>query len=104
MYYKVIKNKRVIDILDNLYYCKYQFKHDILLGCDEMEAQGIYSSDGSTAYHLSTLNAFPVDKFDTVSLEEITEMEYKRLAMYHLQTPEEIAQNVILELMERGAL
>ena len=34
MYYKVTKNEKVVDILKNILYVKYQKKHDILLLCD----------------------------------------------------------------------
>ena len=104
MAYKVIHNKKVIDVLPKLTYVKYQLKHNILLLCDETEAQGILSSDGSTAYHISTLLPFPVDNFLNVSLEEITSQEYERLKAFHLKTPEEGAEAVLLDLMERGIL
>lgn len=104
MAYKVIKNKKVIDLLPKLVFVKYQLKHNILLLCDEKEAQGILSSDGNTAYHISTLLPFPVDTFDSVSVEEIDQREYERLKAFHMQTPEEVAEAVLLDLMERGVL
>ena len=104
MYYKVIKNQKVIDILDSLQYVKYQLKHRVLLFCDVKEAQGVLSSDGQTAYHTSEYLPFPCDEFETVTIEEITESEYKSLSRLHLMTPEDIAQEVIMDLMKRGAL
>lgn len=104
MYYKVIYNNKVIDVLDKIVYCRYQLKHRILLLSDEKNAQGILSSDGETAYHLSSNNPFDVDIFKTVVLEEIDEQEYKRLKMYNLNTPEEMAEYILLDLMERGIL
>ena len=47
MYYKVLKNGRVIDALDHLRFVKYQPKHDIMVNCVEDDAQGIISSDGN---------------------------------------------------------
>ena len=104
MYYKVILNKNVIDVLDCLYYVKYQLKHKTLLYCEKQEAQGILSSNGTTAYHTSELLPFPVDLFPTVSIEPITKSEYDRLARLHLKSPEQIAEEVIQEMMERGML
>ena len=104
MAYKVIRNKQVIDVLPRLTYVKYQLKHNILLLCDEKDAQGILSSDGTTAYHIATLLPFPVDNFLNVSLEEITTQEYEQLKAFHLKTPEEDAEAVLLDLMERGML
>lgn len=102
MYYKVIFNKKVIDVLDKIQYCKYQLKHRVLLLCDESEAQGILSSSGDTAYHIPTTQPFPTDIFPTVSLEEISYNEYKFLSNSHLKTPDEIRQDLIKELIERG--
>lgn len=104
MYYKVIKNRQVIDVLDKLLFVRYQLKHKVLLLCDEEDAEGILSSDGQYAYHLSTLNKFPTDEFDTVTLMEISKTEYERLKALCLKTPEQIAEAVLMELMERGAI
>lgn len=46
MYYKVLKDGRVIDALDRLQFVKYQPKHDIMVNCTEDDAQGIISSNG----------------------------------------------------------
>lgn len=104
MYYKVIQNQKVIDILDCLRFVKYQLKHRTLLLCDEAQAQGVLSSDGTTAYHTSANLPFPCDIFPTVTIEEITKAEYNSLARLHLKTPEEIAQEIIVDLIERGVL
>lgn len=102
MYYKVIQNQKTIDILDSLKYVKYQLKHKTLLLCDKKEACGVLSSNGTTAYHTSEYLSFPCDDFQTVTIEEITKSEYDSLARLHLKTPEEIAQEIIMDLMERG--
>ncbi len=104
MYYKVIHNKKVIDVLDSLQFCKYQLKHKTLLLCDEKDAQGILSSSGDTAYHIPTCLPFPVDIFPTVSLKEITKSEYDSFTRLHLKTAEQITEELIVELMERGVL
>ena len=75
MYYKVIKNNKVIDVLDNLIYLKWQDKHKIMVLCDENEAQAILSSDSNTIWHEETLYKVPVSGYDTVRLEEIDEYD-----------------------------
>ena len=102
MYYKVLYNKKVIDVLDKLQFCRYQLKHKILVLCEEKNAQGILSSDGQSCYHTAGQLPIESDEFKTVALEEIDEQEYKRLKLYNLSTPEEMAEQIILELMERG--
>ena len=90
-YYKVIYKQRVIDVLSELKYVKYQLKHKILLLCPFEEAEGVLSSDLETAYHIYDVpKKFPVDLYPTVTLEEITEAEYNQLKRLHLQSPEQI--------------
>lgn len=104
MYYKVIKNNKVIAVLDKLIYLKWQDKHKIMVLCGENEAQAILSSDSDTIWHEDTLYNIPVDGYDTVHVEQIEEFEYKQLKALNGKTPEEIADNVILLLLERGML
>lgn len=102
--WKVIKNKKVIDVLDRLVYVRYQIKNKTLLLCDESEAEGILSSDGKHAYHTITLRKFPVDIYDSAEIEEIDIYEYERLKTLHVKTPEEIIDDYTRELIERGIL
>lgn len=104
MYYKVLYNKKVIDVLNKLQFCRFQLKHKILVLCDEKDAQGILSSNGETCYHTSGQLPIESNEFKTVTLEEIDEQEYKRLKLYNLSTPEEMAEQIILELIERGVM
>ena len=71
MYYKVLKNNKVIDVLDNLIYLKWQPKHKIMVLTDESDAQAILSSDKNTVWHEQTLYNVPVNGYDTVKIEEI---------------------------------
>ena len=100
MYYKVIKNNKIIDVLDNLTYLKWQDKHKIMVLSDENEAQAILSSDKNTIWHEETLYKIPVSGYDTVSLVEIDEFEYKQLKMLNYMTPEEIIDNFVASLLE----
>ena len=104
MYYKVIKNNKVIDVLDNLIYLKWEPKHKIMVLTDENDAQAILSSDKDTIWHERTLYKVPVNGYDTVDLVEINEYEYKQLKMLNGKTPEEIADAVILSLLESGVI
>lgn len=104
MYYKVLKNNKVIDVLDQLVFLKYQPKHEIMVLCDENEAQAILSSDKNKIWHESTLYKLPVDGFDTVQLEEIDEYEYNQLKILNGKTPEEIIDNFMLSLFSEGVL
>lgn len=75
MYFKVIRNGKVIDILDHILYVKHQPKHNLLLLCDIKEAQAILSSNGKYGWHVSGLYNFPPDNQEYV-IKEITKYEY----------------------------
>lgn len=106
MYYKVIKDNKVIDVLDHLIYLKWQPKHKTMILCDINEAQAILSSDNNTIWHEKTLYKVPTDepKFDTVELIEIDEFEYKQLKALNGRTPEEIADEIILYLIKNNII
>ena len=104
MYYKVLKDNRVIDVLDRLVFVKYQKKHGIMLLCDESEAQAIVSSDSSYFWHVKWLYRIPVDGYDTVELVEIDEYEYKQLKALNMKTPQDIIDEFVLSLLEGGVL
>ena len=106
MFYKVIKNNKVIDVLDNLTYLKWQPKHKIMVLSDINEAQAILSSDKNTIWHERTLYNIPVDepKFDTVELVEIDEYEYKQLKALNMKSPEQIIDEYNLLLLEMGVI
>ena len=104
MYYKVLKNDKVIDILDRLVFVKYQKKHNIMIACDKSDAQAITSSDGKYTWHIAGLYNIPVDGYDTVELVEIDEYEYNQLKVLNLKTPEEIIDAYTLLLLNGGVL
>lgn len=90
MFYKVMKDNKVIDVLDKLVFLKYQPRHDVMVNCTEDDAQAFLSSDKNTIWHDITLYNIPIPGYDTVSLVEIDEYEYNRLKMLNGRTPEEI--------------
>ena len=103
MFYKVIKNNKVIDVLDNLIYLKWEPKHKIMVLSDENEAQAILSSGKNDFYHERTLYNIPSDadvKYETVDLIEINQFEYKKLKALNLKTPEEIIDAFVMSLLE----
>ena len=104
MYYKVMKNNKVIDVLDKLVYLKYQTKHNRMVLCSKSEAQAFFSSDRKHIFHTEFLYELPIDKYDTVELVEIDEYEYKQLKMLNLSTPEEIIDEYTLSLISGGVL
>lgn len=106
MFYKVMKNNKVIDVLDNLIYLKWEPKHKIMVLTDENDAQAILSSDKNTIWHERTLYNVPVDepKFETVDLVEIDEFEYKQLKMLNLSTPEAIIDAFMISLLENNII
>lgn len=104
MYYKVIKNNRVIDVLDKLIYLKWQDKHKIMVLCSESEAQAILSSDERYIWHVDTLRKIPVSGYDTVCIEIIDKYEYEKLKALNYLTPEEIIDTFVLSLFEEGVL
>lgn len=104
MYYKVLKDNRVIDVLDDLIYLKWQPKHKILVLCDENEAQAILSSDGNTIWHVEGFYELPVDGYDEVSVEQIDKYEFNKLRMLNLSTPEKIVDEVVLYLINNGII
>lgn len=104
MYYKVIKDNKVIDVLDNLHYLKYQPKYHHMVFCDESEAQAILSSDQKYKWHVQGMYKIPVEGYDTVTIQEIDEYEYNQLKVLNLKTPQAIVDEVILSLIQGGIL
>lgn len=104
MFYKVIKNNKVIDVLDHLTYLKWQSKNKIMLLSDEGEAQAILGSDGNTIWHVEGFYDLPVSGYETVRLMEIDEFEFKQLKMLNGKTPEEIIDEFVASLIEDNLL
>jgi hypothetical protein len=104
MYYKIVKDSQVIDIIDNLLFIKYNtISHKIVFSNIE-DAEGILSSDRKTAWHLRGLKALSAPGYDTVEAIEITKKEYHELKALNGKTPEEIIDEYTLSLIEGGLL
>ena len=104
MYYKVLKDGKVIDVLDHLAFVKYQPKHDIMIGCLEHEAQGILSSDGEYIWHVEGFYHIPTKGYETVQVVEIDVYEYRQLRLLNLKTPEQIIDEFMLMLLEENII
>lgn len=104
MFYKVVKDGRVIDVLDRLVYLKYQKKHNRMIFCDEDEAQAVFSSDGKYIWHEESLYNIPVNGYDTVELIEIDEYEYNQLKILNMRTPQEIIDAYTKMLLDEGLI
>ena len=103
-YYKVMFNDRVIDVLDQLIYLKYQEKHDIMVLCNESEAQAVLSSEKDMIWHVKGWYDIPVDRYETVELIEIDQFEYKELCGKSTEDKQSIIDNFVMELVEAGIL
>lgn len=103
MYYKIMNQNKVVDILDRITYIKYQPKHGILLLSGIEDAEAILSSDGTCGWHLDGLCSYWPDPV-TYALEQISRYEYDRLKQFNLKTREQIEDALVLELMEREIL
>lgn len=77
MYYRVIKNGKVIDVLERIIYVKYQEKHDQILICDIKEAEAVLSSDGKYAWHIDGLYHFKPDN-SVYIITEISKFDYDK--------------------------
>lgn len=104
MYYKVIKDDKVIDVLDKLVYLKWEPDIKMMVLSDEDEAQAFLSSDKNTVWHERTLYKVPVSGYDTVMLVEIDEYEYKQLKMLNGKSIDEILDAYTLLLINEGVI
>ena len=106
MYYKVLKDNKVIDVLDKLTYLKWQPKHKTMILSDINEAQAILSSNKNTIWHERTLYNIPVEAgiYDVVDAIEIDKFEYEQLRTLNLKTPQEIIDSFLLELVENNII
>lgn len=104
VYYKVLKDGKVIDVLDKLIFSKWNHKHSRFFIAEEKIAEVILSSDGKYHWHIDSLKKVPVDGYDTVTIEKIDKYEYNRLKSSISYDIEKILDEYTMLLMERGVL
>lgn len=100
MYYKILNNNKVIDVLCDLRYVRFQERNSITITTKFKEkAMGILSSDQSKIYHTKSMIEFPKDKqgkylvdFINVEIQDVGKDEYKALykALYETDDNDEI--------------
>lgn len=101
MFYKVNKDGKIIDVLNQLVYVRYQKRNNQMMICDADKAQAILSSDGKYIWHEISLYQIPVEAglYDTVEIIPIDKYEYQRLKMLNGRTSEEIIDEYTLMLI-----
>jgi hypothetical protein len=104
MYYKILKDNKIVSVIDNLSYVCLSPKSGRILLCNQDEAQGIVSSDGSTIWHLKGFYDFPFGDYEAVEAIAITKEEYHQWKALNGRTPEEIIDEYTLSLIEGGLL
>ena len=103
MYYKLLKNDTVVDVLNQLIYLKYDEHLKMMVNTVINHANAVLSSDKNHCWHILGLPRSSVE-MDTVELVEISEAEYERLRALNFKTPEEIIDAYTLSLLEGGIL
>lgn len=103
MYYKLLKNETVVDVLNQLIYLKYDERLKMMVNSDINQANAILSSDKDHYWHVLGLPRSSIE-MDTIELVEISKAEYEKLKNLNLKTPEEIIDAYTLSLLEGGIL
>lgn len=81
MFYKVMHNNMLIDLLTGVEYVRYLPRQKRTVMTDSQSANGVMGSDHNTVYHLfGRPNTFDTT-VRTVEIMEISEEEYGRLSM-----------------------
>lgn len=104
MYYKILKDNKVIEVTCDLQYVWIPKGTNRLLICSQKNAQGIISLDGKTVWHLKGFYPFPTKDYETVEAIPITKEEYHQWKALNGRTPEEIIDEYTLSLIEGGLL
>lgn len=79
MYYKVIGEGTVLDVLKQPQYVTFQERNKLIILCERSGARGVLSSDGSTVWHVAGWKEIPLPDVISVQLVEIDEKEYEIL-------------------------
>ena len=78
MFYKLLNNEIVVDVLDTLQYVRYLAKSKRWVLTDAQSAHGVRGSDQNTIYFLEGRNCPCESEKVFVRVEEIDEAEYLR--------------------------
>ena len=100
MFYKILKDGKVVDVSDRLKFMRWQEKFKRMIYCSMEEAQAIQSSDETMVWHEISLLPVPVPGYDTVEAVPIDEREYRSLRALNLSVPEDIIDAFVLTLVK----
>lgn len=64
MYYKIMHNDTVTDVVERKSFVRWQDKHGMIVPCGEEAANGIQTTDG-TIYHADGMSDFPQGDYET---------------------------------------
>ena len=103
MFYKVIKDGKVLDVIDRIVYVRYNKRHNDVHICDPENSNAFLSSDKSRCWRVQSMRPCEMD-FETVVVQQITEQEYMQLKALTLRTPEEIIDAYTLALVMGGVI
>lgn len=98
MYKITIESENLTYYQEKLQYVKYQEKNDLMLMCDESEAQGILSQDGSQIYSLNK-NYRLKEEYPVCTVTEISFDQFLR--EYNEQQKAETARLSAIILSQR---
>lgn len=106
MFFKVLKDGKVIDVLDRIVYLKMDPKHKTMMLSSADEAQAILSSDQNSIWHEKTLYRIPFYEqcFDTVELIEIDEHEYRQLKVFSCRSLHDVLDEYTMLLIDEGVI
>jgi hypothetical protein len=104
MYYKILQNEKVIDVISSPKYVRLSPKSNRILLCPKQTASGIVSEDGREVWQLKDFYPFPSGTYETVEMVKISEKEYHQFKALSGKTPEEIIDEYTLMIIEEGVL
>lgn len=80
MYYKLINNDIVIDVLRKLQYVRYLPKSKRWIATDPQSAHGVIGSNQNSIFHIQGTSCPCAEQLEHVTIKEISEEEYNRFA------------------------
>ena len=104
MFYKIMKEKQIVDVLNQLSFVRYDIERKRFVLCNNKVAEGIVSSDNKEIWHIRGYHTSPISNYEIADIYEIDEKEYLQLKALNGKTPEEIIDNYTLYLIEEGLL
>lgn len=76
MYYKLLREGKIVDAVDGLDFVRFQKRNGIFLTCSEEQAQAVISSGGGRIWMLMNVDDERIANYPAVEYSEIGELEY----------------------------